>query len=90
MTTNQNPHIASVQHQAQWLDVCPKENLQSEQAMDQVVAPLYNWLKNGISKSEGSMLKALPALEGPSSGVGGANTLPVSGAARQTGISCKS
>ena len=61
MATNQNPHIASVQRQAQWLDVCPKENLQSEQAADQVVAPLYNWLKNGISPTQGDIAVSSPA-----------------------------
>ncbi|KAK3765536.1 hypothetical protein RRG08_052330 [Elysia crispata] len=61
MATNQNPHIASVQRQTQWLDVCPKENLQSEQATDQVVAPLYNWLKNGISPTQGDIALSSPA-----------------------------
>ena len=54
-TMNQNPRIASVQRQAHWLDLCSQKNLQNEQATDQVVAPLYNWLRNGISPAQGEI-----------------------------------
>ncbi|KAK3788681.1 hypothetical protein RRG08_057419 [Elysia crispata] len=60
-TANQNPRIASVQRQAQLLDACSQENLQNEPVTDPEVPPIYNWLKNGISPTQGEIVLSSPA-----------------------------